>query len=100
MSGGAFDYDQYRITNIADEIEKQLQRQGQPKPKEDFWHGDDSNYVTYSPNVQERFKEAVYLLRKAAIYAQRIDWYLSGDDGEESFLKRLDDELQQHELTI
>jgi len=37
------------------------------------------------------------VLRKAAIYAQRIDWLLSGDDGEESFLERLKEELDAPE---
>jgi hypothetical protein len=37
------------------------------------------------------------VLRVAAVYAQRIDWLLSGDDGEESFLKRLKEELGQLE---
>jgi hypothetical protein len=29
---------------------------------------------------------------------QRMDWLLSGDDGEESFLKRLDEDLKKLEL--
>ena len=33
----------------------------------------------------------------AAIYAQRIDWLLSGDDGEESFKRRLKEELDELE---
>lgn len=41
----------------------------------------------------EEFKQGLSILRKAYIYAQRIDWLLSGDDGEESFHKRLKEEL-------
>jgi len=37
------------------------------------------------------------VLKVASVYAQRIDWLLSGDDGEESFLKRLKEELGQLE---
>ncbi len=40
------------------------------------------------------------MLRKAEIYAQRIDWYLAGDDGEESFMERLKDELDALELEL
>lgn len=40
-------------------------------------------------------KRAVYVLRMAFIYAQRIDWMLSGDDGEESLVERLKEELYQ-----
>jgi hypothetical protein len=42
-------------------------------------------------------KEAVKALKIAQVYAQRVDWLLSGDDGEESFLRRLDDELKKLE---
>ena len=95
MSGGSFNYDQYKIQTIADDIAERLERQGKPKPKEDSWGENDLTYETYPPEIQERFNEAVLILRKAEIYAQRIDWYLSGDDGNESFLRRLEDELDE-----
>jgi hypothetical protein len=40
-------------------------------------------------------RHAIEALKIAKIYAQRVDWYLSGDDGEESFLERLDKELDK-----
>jgi hypothetical protein len=40
-------------------------------------------------------KEGIEVLKRAQIYAQRIDWLLSGDDGEESFLKRLEKDLNE-----
>jgi len=43
--------------------------------------------------VKEEFRKALKALHIAACYAQRIDWFLSGDDGEDSFLKRLKEEL-------
>jgi len=43
--------------------------------------------------VIEKFKEAVEALKKAYTYAHRIDWLLSGDDVEESFLRKLKEEL-------
>ena len=42
-------------------------------------------------------KEAVRALKIAQVYAQRVDWLLSGDDGEESFLSRLEEELKKLE---
>jgi hypothetical protein len=42
-------------------------------------------------------KEAVKALKIAQEYAQRVDWLLSGDDGEESFLSRLDENLKKIE---
>jgi hypothetical protein len=45
--------------------------------------------------VIAKFKDAVNILNIAEVYAQRIDWLLSGDDSEESFLKRLDEDLNK-----
>ena len=42
-------------------------------------------------------QDAVKILRKAAIYAQRIDWFLSGDDGEETLKERLEEDLKKLE---
>lgn len=39
-------------------------------------------------------KRAVYVLRMAYIYAKRVDWMLSGDDGEDDLVIRLQEELQ------
>ena len=47
----------------------------------------------YDKEIIEKFKLAVHTLRKAAIMAQRVDWLVSGDDGEDSFHRRWDEEL-------
>jgi len=49
----------------------------------------------YSDATIEKFNEAVRYLRIAQIYAQRIDWLVSADDGEDSFLKRLKEDLRE-----
>jgi hypothetical protein len=38
-------------------------------------------------------KEGIEVLKRAQIYAQRIDWLLSGDDGIETFFERLEEDL-------
>jgi hypothetical protein len=43
----------------------------------------------------EEFKKGLVLLRQAYVYAQRIDWLVSGDDGEDSFHNRLKFELEK-----
>lgn len=48
-------------------------------------------------DVVDEFKRGLKILRTAAIYAQRIDWLLSGDDGEESFKRRLKEDLDKLE---
>lgn len=105
MSGGHFDYDQYRIGYIADSIEKEIEKNGREKTpqeiKDENWHDpnwydeypEDKFYYKYPDEVIEKFKTAVVKLREAQIYAHRIDWLISGDDGEESFIKRLNKDL-------
>lgn len=58
---------------------------------------DGEYYPEYTEETIQIFKDAVKILRKAAIYAQRIDWFLSGDDGEESLKERLEEELKKLE---
>jgi len=107
MSGGAFDYTQYNISMIADKIEQIIERSGRPKTKEELkdegwrdpeWYKkypEDLNHYKYPDDVIEEFKKGVEVLRKAQIYAQRIDWLISGDDGEETFHERLKEELEK-----
>jgi hypothetical protein len=105
MSGGRFDYDQYKIGYIADEIEKIIERNGRKKTNEELkaefmphnWYIDnpeDLYFYEYPENVIMQFKIAVVMLRQAEVYAHRIDWLLSGDDSEESFVKRLVKDLK------
>ena len=107
MSGGAFDYKQYELRYIADQIEQTIVRNGLEKTKEELkeegwrdpdWYEkypEDKFYYKYPDEVIEKMKEGVEILKKAEIYAQRIDWLLSGDDGEESFLRRLEEDLNK-----
>ena len=103
MSGGAFEYQQYHIEEIADSIEQEIIEAGREIPKEiwakNHWYGssfDDSDrtYQTYERKTIDIMKRAVYVLRMAYIYAKRIDCMLSGDDGEDTLVERLQEELQ------
>jgi len=107
MSGGAFDYNQYKIGYIADQIEQTIIKNGLEKTQEELknesWRDDswyekypeDLFHYKYPDEVIEKMKEAVKVLKIAQEYAQRVDWLLSGDDGEESFLSRLEENLKQ-----
>ena len=80
-----------------------MNNQGKLKLEADLWNDDDyykrhpeeKLYTIYPKEIQEKFEEALKALRIAEIYAQRVDWYLSGDDGEESFLQRLSSDLSK-----
>ncbi len=109
MSGGHFDYQQYRIGYIIDKINDVIRNNGRKKTKEELkeegwrdpeWYEkypEDLHYYKYPDEVIKQFTTAVGLLQLAQIYAHRIDWLLSGDDGEETFLERLEEDLQNLE---
>jgi hypothetical protein len=103
MSGGKFEYNQYRIRQIWEDIQEELDKQGQEKPKDELIYFDRLYFEkypeerfepTYREDIQQIFKDGIKALKIAEIYAQRIDWYLSGDDGEDSLVSRLKVELE------
>lgn len=85
MSGGHFDYKQYHITDIADKVESLIQEN-----LSDFAY---EKMREFNVDTIEEFQKALRIFRQAAVYANRIDWLVSGDDGEESFHKRLREDL-------
>jgi hypothetical protein len=86
MSGGHFQYKQYELGHMADEIEQLILDNDSEEVNE---YGDTKGYG-YSPETIAKFKIARTVLLLAQIYVQRIDWLVSGDDGEDSFHSRLD----------
>ena len=86
MSGGAFGYNQYRIDDIVSDIENII--------KNNHVKDEDDCIRNYSEKTIKKFRIAIKALKKAAVYAQRIDWLVSNDDSEESFHKRLKEDLK------
>jgi len=80
MSGGKFNYKQYQIRYIWEEMEELL-------------------YKQKSKKIRKKIKKAIEILKKAEIYTQRIDYYLSGDDNEKSFLHKLTEDLNEFKKT-
>lgn len=109
MSGGFFDYNQSKIRNMINSIEELINNNGRVKTEQELkdgaWTSDYKEYYEkypeekyfhkYPDEVIEEFKKAITNLEIAYIYAQRIDWLVSGDDGEESFIKRLNEDLNK-----
>jgi len=85
MSGGTFDYIQYRMDQTIDDIEDAIYKNTGNDP--------DEHYNNYSEETLAKMKAAVWLLKRTLIYVHRIDWLLAGDDGEETFHKRLINDL-------
>lgn len=83
MSGGHFDYIQHRITDIIESVEEIIK------------NNKTNEYYNYKYQTINEFKSGLEFLKIAQIYAQRIDWLVSGDDGEESFHRRLREDLEK-----
>ena len=111
MSGGHWDYIQYRFTDISEDIKSLIDKNGKEKTKlelqEESWrdpdwyekYPEDKFHPKYPDEVIEEFKKAHDIVKTAQIYIQRLDWLLSGDDGEESFLRRLKEDLNEKDKT-
>lgn len=107
MSGGFFNYQQYRIAEIIETLQEivnenkiemtQQEIDEQPWLSKDFLnkYPEKKFKYNYSDEIILKFKEGLEALEKARIYAHRIDWLLSGDDSEENFLIRLNEELNK-----
>jgi len=76
MSGGHFEYKQDQLRYLKEDILILLERND------------------YPPEIAEKFREAVSSLNESYIYLQRIDWLLCGDDGDDGFLRRLKEDLE------
>ena len=83
MSGGAFNYIDYHIRGIASQIEEYIR--------------DNDDRPVYDAETISRFRETVKLLHRADVMVHRIDWLISGDDGEDTFHKRLREDLERLE---
>ncbi len=83
MSGGAFNHNDYHIRDIARQIEEII-RDNEERP-------------VYDADTINHFRETVKLLHRADVMVHRIDWLISGDDGEDTFHKRLREDLERLE---
>ena len=103
------DYAFCKINNAAEYIEDELKLL--EVKKKDGWLIETCDfYIKRNPNIEylktpealtdaviSRMRDALACVRKASIYAQRVEWLTSGDDGYESFCLRLDQELKDCE---
>lgn len=105
MSGGYFEYKQFQVSELTEEMEEVLKKCDIEPDKidetDDRYRCDESGslkeYVEDIPRFKTEVEKAIYHLKMAHLYTQRIDWYLSGDDGENSFYERLAEELKKLE---
>ena len=79
MSGGRFNYMQYNIQDIIEEIEML-----------DLGELEELDAIT-----QSNYYALLAELKKCHVHMQRLDWLLSGDDGQETYHKRLAEDLEK-----
>lgn len=89
MSGGAFDYIQFRFEQTAAEIEQEIIDNN--KKGDSPWECANN----FEQCTLDEFQKGADALRLAYVYVQRIDWLLSGDDGEATFHERLADDMRK-----
>lgn len=105
MSGGSMDYVAWKIRDAARHIQRELANAELCRKNGRFFdvykrYQEEHPDLAYlqSPEaltdaVVERLRDALVCVRKASIYAERVEWLTSGDDGYENFCMRLDKEL-------
>lgn len=82
MSGGYFEYNQYKLEVMAEEIESLIENNNNPHANT---YGEFSEAHNYDSEIIEKFKETAYNLRRTKEMVQAVDWLLSADNGEQSF---------------
>jgi len=91
MSGGAYDYKQYGIKEIIDEMKDQFR----------YWVDHLEDYPEEYENqekIRKAYKDAIKYLNLAYIYSCHFDWWFSGDTGFETMLERIDKDVERISL--
>ena len=84
MSGGYFDYQDSYLEGIAERMDELIKDQEAEQCHE-----------RYDPEALAIFKDAATQLHRLSIVVHRVDWLVSGDDGEDSFFERLEEDLKK-----
>jgi len=95
MSGGHFDYKQHHIDDIICEMENIIKNNNKEIDSLEYFGEYDQNH-NLSPEVIVEINKGIVFLKLAHIYTHRIDYLLSGDDSEESFFKRIEEDLNKY----
>ena len=91
MSGGKWDYVQHRLEDVATDIVEIIRN----NDDETLTEWGDPLGMGYDSDVLKALSEAISIIRMAALHIQRADWLFSGDDDEDSYLRRLSEETEE-----
>ena len=84
MSGGQFDYMQFRFTEIAEDIRATIANND--SDEKDEWGDAIGRHLP--PDIIAKLADTSDAVERAEKMVTRVDWLLSGDDGEDSFRRR------------
>ena len=88
MSGGHWEYLQYRFFDVAEDVKKLIEKNGKEKTKEELkeeswrdndWYEkypEDKFHYKYPDEVIEEFKKGADAILKAQVYMQRIAFHV------------------------
>ena len=99
MSGGKFEYAQenfntFYIIPFAEQLERfeEYRLLDEDKVDPDDW---EQNYArSLSEETMKEYRKGLIAMRVAFAYADRIDWLECGDDDEDNFHKRLQEDIE------
>ena len=91
MSGGHFNYLQNQLSNMAEQVDELIQ--DNEEEGFDEWGGKLGTF--FDNDIVDKFKKTSHYLKQTAEMVQRVDWLISGDDGEESFKERWREEVRK-----
>jgi hypothetical protein len=90
MSGGAFDYDCFKISQFADDLINKI-RNNNVKNSSDY-------APNYSIETILLLKQCSKIIQDAGEIAKHVEWLYSGDDGEETFKEHVMPILNKKDL--
>ena len=89
MSGGHYDHAQYQISTIIETLLEDI-RNNDSDIKNEWGYTVGQHY---SKETVEKLILGYILLELSYTFVHRSDWLYSGDDGEENFHERLDEDI-------
>ena len=97
MSGGRFGYAQYQFGGIVESIRSTIAEND--LDGKDEWGGTIGWHLP--PDIIAKLTETADAVERAEKMVTRVDWLLSGDDGEDSFRRRWTEEgLDCHNMGV
>ena len=85
MSGGKFNYNCFKVSELAEDIKHQIEINDEPENTEDW--GAFNGGLHLGPEALEKVIAAQATIEYAGRLAREVEWLYSSDHGEESFLR-------------